>query len=766
MSEISSTKKKSEIEYENSSSGEEEEYVDTSTPEETKRFKSKKILFFAVCVFLGVIGIILLIVYVAAWRYDDTYFPGGDGTSLDPFQIESCHHLQHINSFLSNNHFKIMKDIDCLETSEWNKNSKTGIAEGFVSLGNDEDYFTGKLDGNGKTISNLYLNHHMAALFAYTSEADISHLNIKDPVYYGETIGGLIAESAGTRVTRVNIIGFKPVFSQDVHMQVGGGLIAHDINSVVTLCDVEIRVSCNQVASAGGLIGSASGTRVDQSAASGFIYTNNTNDVGGLIGVAANVHISESKSTVFLNGPKHVGGLIGVLNLISNKKSEILSSQASSQIIGNQAVGGLIGAIYDNGAKGSLAIISSTTNGVVIGISKSPISDIGGAIGKVYCTNPETSLLFDTLNTLSLLQVANFHLPPENIGGLIGSLHATTFTLKHCISSIDVSANTAHSVGGLIGKLKTQKEISPEAQFLSANTRLSERFNSRSRDSKRQVSEDEDLWRIEECSSTKVVIGDDEIGGFIGRIDSQAKGIIKFCSSTSAVTGKTNTGGLIGVANSLIFKNLVIEDCSSSGPILFLQNHSNIGGAIGSGTNLHLHYVSSESSMSGLSKLKKGKNAKGGGVMGGLVGSMTGGLVEKSMSIGELRQTNSNIVGGLIGLCNSCTVSNTYSRSPVEGNHAVAGLVGFGYGSILNSYATGFVHASAGDYGGLIAVKEGEQSAQNCFWDIQTTGVKISQGGEGKLTEDMKKKEIYVGWDFQNVWQIDEGKDYPILTHN
>jgi hypothetical protein len=60
-----------------------------------------------------------------------------------------------------------------------------------------------------------------------------------------------------------------------------------------------------------------------------------------------------------------------------------------------------------------------------------------------------------------------------------------------------------------------------------------------------------------------------------------------------------------------------------------------------------------------------------------------------------------------------------------------------------------------------------QENGTDCFWDIETTGIPDTGGHEAKglPTSEMKKKATYVnaGWDFDSVWCIDEGKDYPKL---
>jgi hypothetical protein len=36
----------------------------------------------------------------------------------------------------------------------------------------------------------------------------------------------------------------------------------------------------------------------------------------------------------------------------------------------------------------------------------------------------------------------------------------------------------------------------------------------------------------------------------------------------------------------------------------------------------------------------------------------------------------------------------------------------------------------------------------------------------GKSTIEMKQKETFDGWDFETIWDIDEGKSYPFLREN
>jgi hypothetical protein len=51
------------------------------------------------------------------------------------------------------------------------------------------------------------------------------------------------------------------------------------------------------------------------------------------------------------------------------------------------------------------------------------------------------------------------------------------------------------------------------------------------------------------------------------------------------------------------------------------------------------------------------------------------------------------------------------------------------------------------------------------FWDVETSGKTTSRGGTGKTTTEMQTASTFLdaGWDFDDIWMICEGVDYPRL---
>ncbi len=134
------------------------------------------------------------------------------------------------------------------------------------------------------------------------------------------------------------------------------------------------------------------------------------------------------------------------------------------------------------------------------------------------------------------------------------------------------------------------------------------------------------------------------------------------------------------------------------------------------------------------------------------------GSIKNSYATGTVK--GARYVGGLAGHVQN-PVSDSFARVDVTGNEIVGGLFGNASSSVNNTYSAGKVTGSA-DVGGLIGVNSA--SANDSYWDLDTSGQAASAGGIGKSTAVMKKKATYNNWDFDYTWQIDEGKDYPLLS--
>lgn len=206
--------------------------------------------------------------------------------------------------------------------------------------------------------------------------------------------------------------------------------------------------------------------------------------------------------------------------------------------------------------------------------------------------------------------------------------------------------------------------------------------------------------------------------------------------------------GLFGGSNGVI-KNLRLDNCSVR------SGHWAIGGLVG----FNIGTISDCSIAT-----RQAYDIKGDAYVGGLVGYNSYGTIQRCFSKGGI-YGNSN-VGGLIGYNASSTVLDCYSTVSVcAENGYVGGLIGLNISSSVdNCYSSGFVeyylHARPG---GLVG---GNTSGNitDSFWDIESSCIDISAGGQGKTTAEMKTKSFFTnaGWDFTNTWYI-LNNEYPKL---
>jgi len=234
---------------------------------------------------------------------------------------------------------------------------------------------------------------------------------------------------------------------------------------------------------------------------------------------------------------------------------------------------------------------------------------------------------------------------------------------------------------------------------------------------------------VQRCYSQASISGQSEVGGLVGY---NGEGTITDCSSTIDITGKNGIGGLVGVNSGLI------ENCYSHGS---LEAQKEIGGLIGVNDGII------RSSYSDIS-------IEGGIIVGGLVGENYSGEIINCYARGDI--TGNSFVGGLVG-------SNTVTKS----GHIII----VRSGTVQNCYSTAVVSGDW-DTGGFVGRNE-EDGISNSFWDIETSRLTTSYGGEGKTTVEMQTISTFLGagWDFVDetangtgdIWWILEGQDYPRL---
>ncbi|MBS7343061.1 MAG: hypothetical protein KIH02_07975 [Parabacteroides sp.] len=173
----------------------------------------------------------------------------------------------------------------------------------------------------------------------------------------------------------------------------------------------------------------------------------------------------------------------------------------------------------------------------------------------------------------------------------------------------------------------------------------------------------------------------------------------------SYIEGRSGIGGIIGFA-----EKSIISDCSSNISIIQKDYSSNaVGGIIGKSINTSITYCKNKSRIKGICEV------------GGIVGEMSGGLIEHSQNYGILQGVENylnstfggivgsiddkaevihcenfgsivgliNDVGGIAGCNENGIISQCYNEGKIKANNSVGGILGSGsniIGTVLNCY--------------------------------------------------------------------------------
>ncbi len=209
------------------------------------------------------------------------------------------------------------------------------------------------------------------------------------------------------------------------------------------------------------------------------------------------------------------------------------------------------------------------------------------------------------------------------------------------------------------------------------------------------------------------VIGHQGVGSVVGRM---ASGKMSNSTSSGRIKGSWWTGSLVGYND-----GSQIINSSSSG---FVEGDTRIGGLVGT------NYVGSSIVQSYSTATVKGRTR----------------------------------VGGLVGHSPQSTISNSYASGSVTGNSQIGGLVGvlYSHGSVDRSYSTSSINYGGGGLvGGLVGELVEGSSISRSYYDKNVSKQSDSRG-VGLSTDDMLKLTSYDVWDFDNIWQMQEGQ-YPTL---
>ncbi len=224
-------------------------------------------------------------------------------------EITNCIELQNMQDDLTADYI-LANDIDCIDTINWN------LGAGFDPIVDNapSTKFEGTLNGNGYTISNLFINRpteYYVGFIRYLQGASINNVVLLDVDITGYMyVGGLAGYSENTDITKCGSTGV--IKHTNTY---GGGLFGYFYNGIIR-----------------------------QSFSSANVVGENAGYVGGLVGFLKTSLLTDSYANGNVSGNSYVGGLSSIFSVEGETEFEITNSYATGKVIG-VPFGGLVNTI-------------------------------------------------------------------------------------------------------------------------------------------------------------------------------------------------------------------------------------------------------------------------------------------------------------------------------------------------------------------------------------------------------------------------------------
>lgn len=243
-----------------------------------------------------------------------------------------------------------------------------------------------------------------------------------------------------------------------------------------------------------GLIGAAAGLTVVDSVGLLDSYFNGNGDVGGLVGAAEKLTITNSYNMGTMGGYEKVGGLVGnpwlsltitnsyntgsvsgywyIGGLAGSGEEPVVSgSYNMGAVSGEESVGGLVGGVEGDGNDNDLEVINSYNVGVVTGLNgeAEKCFNVGGLVGRVEAVG--TTVVRGSYNTGTVTVSSRNEC--KNIGGLVGK-NDGLLIIRSSYNEGYVGDRNVNYVGGLVGYANDSLNVfnSYNAGVLEGNTTM------------------------------------------------------------------------------------------------------------------------------------------------------------------------------------------------------------------------------------------------------------------------------------------------------
>ena len=259
----------------------------------------------------------------------------GNGSTRNPYEISTAAELAWFRDYVNGGKLsvcaKLTADIDLKDFCHAADASKEELS--WEPIGNYSNKYTGTFDGNGHTISNLYIKvqRRGVGFFGYMEDGTIKNIvfdnaqveNTGNDYHYPLT-GIVVGATFGTLQ---NLKTLKNCSVKSGAKTLGGiaGTITRSCSNLENNATVSGRTKV------GGIAGSFSGSTLSSCVNNGMVKEDRSGECGGIVGYIAYGTIEDCANYGNVTGTNEIGGIVGYAQDNSTIKSTLSIGDITSE---------------------------------------------------------------------------------------------------------------------------------------------------------------------------------------------------------------------------------------------------------------------------------------------------------------------------------------------------------------------------------------------------------------------------------------------------
>ena len=259
----------------------------------------------------------------------------GNGSKGNPYEISTATELAWFRDYVNGGKLsvcaKLTADIDLKDFCHAADASKE--EQSWEPIGNDSKRYAGTFDGNGHTISNLYIKVQRGGVgfFGYMEYGTIKNIVFDNAQVentgnnYKFPLTGIVVGAAFG--TLQNLKTLKNCSVKSITRGLGG--IAGAITK--SCSNLENNATVSGGYKVGGIVGSFDGYTLSSCVNNGMVTENSAGSCGGIVGFLSTGTIEDCANYGNVTGTNEIGGIVGYAQDNSTIKSTLSSGDITSQ---------------------------------------------------------------------------------------------------------------------------------------------------------------------------------------------------------------------------------------------------------------------------------------------------------------------------------------------------------------------------------------------------------------------------------------------------